>query len=293
MSSEIKLPQPISDILDEVARVEEKLARAEKLGAPAQLLDEIGGGLAEFRGLAAAALAAEAQQELKDGRVAAQNFIAGKPEQKQVPPGEDQQRIAAVQEEMERIRAKLALARKHGAGQAVIGGIEKDLNALDRPIREAAVAAARRELREARDELERIERGLPPRQQPPPKGGPGSGGAGGAGGPGGGGSGGSGGSGGEGGGGDGKGLGTVKDTEGKKEALTIYVRSARTIWAWDRSAGAWIPHGFDSDIKQVELISGGLLAVAEHGAALWDTFFGRWLGDLSVPGEELTAGEAS
>lgn len=298
--STVALPPKVTGLLDEVTRIENKLAEAAKLGGDQDLLQEVEDGLKEFRGIVADAVLKEAGQELAAGMAQAGKILEPVVEApKPVEPGEDQKRLAGVDDEIKRIQAKIKAAEDHGADFSDVNQLNKDIAALDEPIKEAALAAARRELAEVEAELERIKEGRPdPEQDRGADGGPGSDGKDGKDGKDG--EDGQDGGGGGGAAGDGDDADAKKNVKGKysetakkKEPLTIFVRSKRTVWAWSRANGRWLEQSFDSDLKEVKIITGGILAVAENGAALWDTFLGRWLGQLSVAPDSLEQGEAS
>ena len=288
-----QLPQPVREVLDQVAKIEKKKQAAEALGADAGQLGAIGEALDALKAAAVGALVQDAGQEQEAGADQAQKIVDGVAADPAVALNAEQQRIAAAEAEIKRIREKLKKAKEYGANPGVLNGLEDDLAGMRRRMRRAVLAAARREIRELRAELNRIRRGLPPRGA---GNGPGSGngntnGNKNGGGGGGGGAAGGGPSGGAGGGG--QPVGRTVETEGKQDALTIFVRSERSVWAWSRSDRRWVEQAFNSDLKEVEIITGGILAVAEHGAALWDTYLARWLPMLSVPGQTLVEGDAS
>ena len=64
------------------------------------------------------------------------------------------------------------------------------------------------------------------------------------------------------------------------------------MWAWSRRDQQWVRQDFDSELIEVKLITGGILAIAQRGAALFDVLFGRWLTLLDTGGETLVEGDA-
>jgi hypothetical protein len=72
----------------------------------------------------------------------------------------------------------------------------------------------------------------------------------------------------------------------------VYVKSDRTVWAWSRRDQQWIEEQFGSPLLDVKLISGGILAVAQHRAAIFDSLLGRWLVAIDTATEALVGGES-
>lgn len=294
----VKLPGDVEGLLEEVKKLEKKHKEATALGADAAALGTIKEALSAMKSAVVEALVADAQAEMADGAKNAKKVVAdaedaqaGLSPDAAIPLSEDQQRIKDAEEEIKRIREKMKKAQKLGAGAAQINGLEADLKGMKRRMRDAVLAAARRERDELRKELNRIRRGLPKpgakngpgggKPVPPKTGGKGSG-------PG------------SGGGAipagiqPGKAVGeTIKTTEKAKDPLTIYVQSKDTVWAWSAHDAKWYAQKFSSDLVKVSLITGGILAISAHSAALWDTYLSRWLKVLDVPADALTDGEAS
>lgn len=77
---------------------------------------------------------------------------------------------------------------------------------------------------------------------------------------------------------------------GNAESVCVYVRSDITVWAWDRRTQTWKEYSNGSGIVDVKLIKGGILAVAEQGAAIFDCGLGEWLTELSSAPEDLVEG---
>lgn len=295
MGDTVSLPPRLAALETESKVIEEKRKKAsENGGDPAAIaaLDELIKGLKAAIG---AALIAEAKKEIQAAAAEAKAIAQGKPAKAAVAPGPEQKAIGEIEEELERVKAKLAKAAEYGATPGQLHALDGQIAAMKKAIRDAALAAAKRELKEARQKADDLKNGrgsppppngIGPGQQPnPPGGGGGGGGSGGAGG------GGGGGSASPDAGGD-AGVGKVVSAK-EPDPLRIYVKSERTVWAWSRRDQEWIAHRFNSKLVDVKIISGGILAVAEHEAMIFDTLFGRWLTDLATGSETLTGGEAS
>lgn len=291
------LPPVIDELQKEAQRIEAKCGAAKENGAPVAAINALNEQLKGLKAAIAAAMVAEAQREITDAGIDARAVKegGGMP----VAPGDDQKRIAAVKDEMQRILDKLKEAEKNGAKPAETKPIKDQLAQMKKSLALAALAAAKRELAAAKQEARDIKDDkapLPPKvgnspgQTPPPAGSGGSGGSGGAGAGGDAGAGGTaaGGDTGGGGGDAGKG-GSAKEPE----PLRLYVKSEQTVWAWSRRDQDWIPQHFGSKLVEVKIISGGILAVAEHRAAIFDALFGRWLRVLDTGAEVLSGGDTS
>jgi hypothetical protein len=96
--------------------------------------------------------------------------------------------------------------------------------------------------------------------------------------------------GGNGGNGNGGGGGCCCSSSESPEAVCVFVRSDKSVWAWDRREQAWKQFSNSSEIVEVEFVKGGILAVAKAGAALFDCGLGIWLSELSSSPEELVDG---
>ena len=283
-----QLPPDLGKLLDEVAVIEAKLSRVGD-GVPTDDVDAAKEAFEGLKGDVGLAMLEEARREIADAKAKA-NAIAAGEARPAVDPGPDQKAIAEVEQELQRIRDKLAKARENDASDAQVKGIEAGLEQMKKALREAALAAARRELAEARKRAQDIKKGnIPPPPPPPNGGGPGpippmpnpAGGGGG-----------NGGSDDDSDGSSGAGLGGATTTEEARDPLRIFVRSNDTVWAWSRRDQAWIRQDFDSELIEVKLIEGGIFAIAKMGAALFDVLFGRWLTLLDTGGETLIEGDA-
>lgn len=225
-------------------------------------------------------------------------------------------RLKELLEEIGRIRDKIDLAEKMGVDSAVVDGSSLSLDALremlaglEKEVGRAAIADAREEIHRAEEEAGRIRDGKGPKNPAGPGdrdgdgGGDGDGngnadgngnGNGGGNGGGGGGGDGNGNGGGENGGGDGDGGngdgGGGGGSGGVPDPVCVYVRSDASVWAWDRREQAWKRFTNGSEIVAVEFVKGGILAVAETGAALFDCGLGSWLTELASTPEELVEG---
>jgi hypothetical protein len=302
----VALPSSIEELEKEKKRIEDKLKGAKERGVPQAQLDPIEAQLTRLKQQIANALVADAKREVQAAQDAAARVREGRPARGAVAPGPDQQQLKKFDDEMERIRDKLGRARELGAGAGQVAPVLNALEGLKQKLREAAVAAARRELEALKKQIEDFKKGRPPapeqgpspKQKDPPPDDPnkkGGGGGGSGGGPGGGGSSGNGGSGDGSGGddsaGDGKVLG-AKITDKAPEPARIYVQSEKTVWAWSRRDQTWVAQRFTAKIIEVKLITKGILAIAENGAAIFDTIFGEWLPELKSGSEKLTNGDA-
>jgi hypothetical protein len=211
-------------------------------------------------------------------------------------PIRDFERLQKLLEELAKLKAKEKIARDNGATNAQRAQIAQEIGKVRAAIAVAAVAAVAREARAAQDEARRLREGRP--ERPKPNGGPGDPEPGGQGKPPGGGPPGPGGGGGAGGGGGGgAGGGGVGDfsfgiqpgpppqpgSQKIPAADLIYVRSDHSVWVWNRYDQTWAQHSFASTILSVEPISGGLLVVAEHSAAIFDIALAEWLRELDTP----------
>jgi hypothetical protein len=294
------LPPSLVSLVEEAQRIEAKLKEAAQQ-APAVAIAPAQEGLKALKEGIARALAADAAREIAKAGGAAKAIADGKAPVDPPAPGADQKRIAAVEDEAKRIQQKAAKAAENGAKPGDLEPIDKGLQELKKAIAEAAVAAAKRELKAAKDEADAIKHGKPPRPngsnngpgpqpqpQPDPPGGGGSSGGGAGAGAGGGTS------------GDaidagipstGQSVGKTQKGEPPKPSR-IFVKSERTVWAWSRHEQAWVAQHFKSKLVDVRLIDGGILAIAEHGAALFDGAFGEWLPALDSGQETLTGGDA-
>lgn len=301
----LALPSSIEELEKEKKRIEDKLKGARERGVPQEQLDPIEAQLTRLKQQIAQALVADAKREVRAAQDEAARLREGRPARGVVAPGPDQQQLKKFDEEMERIRDKLGRARELGAGAGQVAPVLNGLEGLKQKLREAAVAAARRELEALKKQIEDFKKGRlsPPEQGPSPKqkdpppddpnkknGGGGTSGGGGGGGSGSGGSAG-GGSGGDDSSGEGKGLGS-KITDKAPEPARIYVQSEKTVWAWSRRDQTWVAQRFTAKIIEVKLITKGILVIAENGAAIFDTIFGEWLPELKSGGEKLTKGDA-
>lgn len=293
------LPPAIDELQKEAKRVGEKRNAATENGASPESMQALDEQLEGLKVAIASAIVAEAEREITDAKIDAAAVKDGGGAK--VAMGPDQQRIAAVKDEMQRIADKLKEAEKNGAKPADTKPIKDQLAGLKKDLAAAAIAAAKRELKAAKQEAKDIKDGKSPKPKPPEKGpGPepqgGNGGSGSGGGSGGAGSGGGGGSSGSGSdsGGDGSGTTLGKGgTHTEKDALVIFVKSERTVWAWSRRDQAWVPYHFNSKILEVKRIANGIFVYAEHGAALFDVVFGQWLKALDTGQETVLGGEAS
>ena len=63
------------------------------------------------------------------------------------------------------------------------------------------------------------------------------------------------------------------------------------MWAWDAYQQQWIEMDFGSKVVLVKFVPDGLLAVAEHGAALFEGRSAMWLTRLDAPAETLATGD--
>ena len=315
----ITLPRKVQDVLDEIERIQKKIAALQKLGGDTA-------GTENFFQVAlkriTTQLAAEARAEIVAAEAAAERLNAPPPEQLPhardpgVAANDDIERLEAIEKERARIREKLKHARRHtpaGEPTDLEDDAEADLAAMDKKIRRAARDAARREMRDLDREIEDIARGRPrrnhrgPAGNPPPpppppppddkkdadadddkKGGGGS----------------------SGGGGSASGdpgtidVGTVetekgdtvgKRKEGNKEPAipTIYVRNETKIWTWNARELVWLEMDFGAELVEVQTITGGLLAFSATRAALYDSYLGEWLPQLDVPGGVLNEAKAA
>jgi hypothetical protein len=301
---EVKLPPEVQALVDELKRIQLKRRAGIDGGMTPDQVTAIDDMIRELGPKIGAALVEDAKREAQAAAEAAAQLVKG-PQIATPAPSNDQKRIKDAEDELRRIEDKLAKAKQLGDNDHDIPVLLALLPKLRRALGRAARMAARREADELKAEIDRIAKGLPrpdagngngpgptptpspsptpsPTPTPAPSGGGGAGSAGAQ--PA---------AGGAGGGDSSAGLGAEKETAKSKQALTLYVRSDKTIWAWDRAAQDWVGHSFTSEIVDVKLISGGILAIAKHEAVLWDTFFGRWLTPLKVPSEDLTKGDAS
>ena len=192
-------------------------------------------------------------------------------------------RLKELLEEIGRIRDKIDLAEKMGVDSAVVDGSSLSLDALremlaglEKEVGRAAIADAREEIHRAEEEAGRIRDGKGPKNPAGPGDRDGDGGGDGNGN----------GGGGNGGGGGGGGGGS----SGVPDPVCVYVRSDASVWAWDRREQAWKRFTNGSEIVAVEFVKGGILAVAETGAALFDCGLGSWLTELASTPEELVEG---
>lgn len=304
------LPATIEALEKEKKKIEDKLKNAKERGVPAEKLAPIERQLERLKEQIANALVADAKQEVEAALDAARRVQEGRPARGAVAAGPDQQQLKKFDEEIERIRDKMQRAKELGAGAGQVAAIQQALGGMRQRLREAAIAAARRELEALKKQVEDFKKGklAPPAEgespkqkdspapEPEKKGGSG-------GGTGGGGGGGAGASGGASAGDKKEGKADAEEAEGAKgigskitdkapEPSRIYVQSETTVWAWSRRDQAWVPHRFSSKIVEVKLITKGILAVAERGAAIFDTVFGEWLPELKSGSEKLTKGDA-
>lgn len=284
------LPKPLKDLVDEAERLDGKREAAKKLGMGDAALAQLDNAIKTLKEAVALAVVEDAKREIEKAQGQAGDVAAGVQKPAVVKPGPDQQRLAALDDEIKRINDKLKKAREHGARDSHTDPITDELEELDDAIRDAALGAAKRELEALKQEIEDIEKGKGP--QPTPNGqGPGphqpdkkdkddkdkdvgKGGSGGGGGSG----------------GSGRVIGEVKANDELPAPNRTYVRSQRSVWAWSRRDQEWIRIDFDTDIIQAELISGGIMVVAESGAALFDATFGRWLARLNAQPDTLIEG---
>ncbi len=294
MPDEIRLPNGLRELLDELKRLEKKKQAAAELGG-AGVAKAINGLIAELNEAVAAALGAEAKQEAADAGARAAKLADGRPI---VAAGEDQERVADAENEMQRIRDKLDKAKDLLGGNFPpdvrdnVRRIERALPELVEDLGRAAVAAAERELKELKEDIDDLQAGRPRDGNGPgdrgkqgdkdkdddsnsgggtPSAGAPSGSGGGA------------------------NVDSIGDggTRTEPKPLTIYVRSDRSVWAWARRSQVWVEQPFQSDIQEVKIIAGGLLVTATNEAALFDTAFGAWLGVLNVSPSQLIEGDAS
>ncbi len=61
------------------------------------------------------------------------------------------------------------------------------------------------------------------------------------------------------------------------DATCVYVQGPTSVAAWSRARQDWVVFRAGSPIVKVVLITGGILAVAERGAAIFDCKLGIWL----------------
>ncbi len=61
------------------------------------------------------------------------------------------------------------------------------------------------------------------------------------------------------------------------DATCVYVQGPTTVAAWSRARQDWVVFQAGSPIVKVVLITGGILAVAERAAAIFDCKLGIWL----------------
>lgn len=290
MGDTVSLPKRLDDLDKEAQVIEEKSKKAKENKGDQAAIAALDEQIKALRASIAKALIEDAKREIKDAADEAKAIAQGKPPKVAVPPGPDQKAIAESEEELERVKAKLAKAAEYGATPAQQHALDGQIAAMKKAIRDAALAAAKRELKEAKQKADDIKNGKGP--PPPPNGnGPGQqpdppqGGGGGGGGSG---------SGGANGGSDGSGTAAGKTASSKEpDPLRVFVKSERTVWAWSRRDQAWISHRFNSKLIDVKMISGGILAIAEHEAMIFDTLFGRWLTDLTTGNDTLVGGDAS
>lgn len=281
MPDQSSLPADAKALADRVAEIEAKKAKAVELGAEPAQIAEFDEYLVAVRGAAVRALAKDALIEAKAAGAAADALGRGGARDGRVEINDEVKRIDKVTNELGNIEEKLKIALANGADPTEIEDIREEIAKLDPLIADAAVAAAKREALALEAEIERIKNGQappppppPPAPPPPPPPPPGTGSSGFAFGlP-----------------ASGNSVGETAEDSKPPDAKTIYVRSSRTVWAWRRFDNAWVPQSFVSDIREVDTIGDGLLVVADHGAAVWDTRLGQWLTLLDVPNDTLLDG---
>lgn len=289
----VELPKPVADLIAEVKRVQQKIATLKELNAPAGVIDQLSELLARAEREIAEAISEDAKRELAALGQAAAGVAAGNAPL--APPGEvkpnaEQNAIRELLDEAERIRQKLKVAQENGAKPNDLKPIENELAKLKDAIRDAALAAAKREVDQAKKEAKNLEQGKPafPPPKPKPKKDDGddddSGGGGGGGG-----------TGGNGGDDDDGGnvIGEIKEGNEIPDALRMYVRSENIVWAWSRFTQSWVEQKFNSKIIDVQLIDNAILVIAEHQAAIFDAGFGVWIALLDTGPATLLEGEAS
>ena len=294
----VSLPPDVAAMLRNVEEINEKRNAGLALGMDDNQLAAFDALLAELKPAVINALLQDAKREKDAAKAAAEKVAEGAPEKPTRPePNADQKQIKQHEDEIKRIEDKLAKAAELGGSDLQIRQARDRLPGLKEELADAAIDAAEREIDALREAIERLQRGEPqpdpgkgngpgptptptPAPTPTPTPTPTGGGGGGAPVPGDGDR-------------DGDVVGQSRTTEKAQDAVTIFVRGARTVWAWHRGRGEWVPHAFASDIVEVKLIGGGIFAIAENEAVLWDTYFGRWLAPLASPAETLVEGKAS
>lgn len=283
MADDVKLPQPVQDVFDEVGRIRKKIANLGEIGAPAALVSMLNEALKLAMDEVNEHLAIEAKREIQLLGGMAQQVAQNLDPDQAVEKNEDLEDLDEVEKEKKRIAEKLKVARKHRDGledENDIRQLEKQVEDLDDDIREAAIAAAQRELEALKKKIDNIKNGEPDKDK-------------------------------------GKGPGATptptkddkkpdaasgdkndeKDTD-KDKALkapkvhTIYVRDKAKVWAWNPRTSDWVPMDFLSEIVEVKLIKGGILAFSPVRAAIYDGYVGVWLPALDLPGGALSKGDA-
>lgn len=285
MADDVKLPQPVQDVFDEVGRIRKKIANLGEIGAPAALVSMLNEALKLAMDEVNEHLAIEAKREIQLLGGMAQQVAQNLDPDAAVEKNEDLEDLDEVEKEKKRIAEKLKVARKHRDGlqnENDIRQIEEQVEDLDDAIREAAIAAADRELEALKKKIDNIKNGDPDKDK-----------------------------------GNGPGAtptptkddkkpdgssGDKKDEsdpdKDKEKALkapkvhTIYVRDKTHVWAWNPRTSDWVPMDFLSEIVEVKLIKGGILAFSPVRAAIYDSYVGVWLAALDVPGGELSKGDA-
>lgn len=210
-------------------------------------------------------------------------------------------RLQDLLEELKKIEKKREIAIEHGASDNDLRILDREMKRLLGRVGKAAEREAVREARDAQIEANRIRDGKPQKPKPcenspgnpnPPGGMPPGGGTPPPGGtpPG-------GGTPPPGGGtppagGTPSGGGATPSSQ-LPNANCIYTHSENTVWAWSRPAQKWIPFKFDSTIKEVKFVTGGIFAIAEKGAVLFDCTLGSWLRPLDSTPDLLLNGEGT
>ena len=288
MGEDVTLPKPVQDVFDEIDRVKKKIEKLGEIGAPDNLVAALDNALKQAIETVNEHLDTEARKEIGDlggmAKLVGQNLVADPA----VGKNEDLEDLDEVDAEKKKIAEKLKVARKHRDGlddENDIRGVERDVKELDDAIREAAIAAAKRELEELKKKIDQIRKGKPDKNK-------------------------------------GQGPGAKpkkpkpndkdkkngsssassdkeddKDDEKKSELKapkvhTIYVRDKTKVWAWDPRTTDWVEMDFGEEIVEVKLIKGGILAFSAVRAAIYDSYVGVWLEALDVPGGELIKGDA-
>lgn len=315
MTSKVTIPRPVQEVVDEVERIKAKIKQMQELGGDTSTTE---GLLEEAMPAILGELATEARYEIIGLKEQAQHLNhAVRPDKPDpnarnnaIQANEDINRLEGFEAERKRIEEKIKHAKRHAEPGADTGPEDRLIEALkrmDRRIRDAARAAARKEIKDLNQDIDDLRRGKPKRDH---VNGPG----------------------GKGpdtpdkpddddkddddqnnrrGGGGGGGSGSADDpdditagdtgvrlkpgskTKGEAPDLaTIFVRSENTVFAWDARDLQWNPMEFPEELIEARKIDGGILAFSKSKAALYDTKLGEWLPTLMTEENVLSASVA-